>query len=554
MILNASADWSKGELNVRGDMVEHFWTPDIIIHDLVSFYKPEIMNQVAALEVKRSHQLYYKVRSDMTMVCKGMKFHRFPLDEHVCYLKLTSFGYDDRRMKLDGVFYYDSESQRALPFSVDIRELSEENKVFIGSTSNYSVYGMEIRLSRTVSPYLLNVYLPTAIFVVMSWVSFLIPTDVVPARIVLLVTLCLVIINTFNNVTARIPVASQVTALEIWLLACILLVFGALGEYAFILRQVIQLSRKLRRQRVGSAVASSHAILQEFPDDRGHRDESYQMPSSLPPTSSEVFAPSSQSPKQQQFSTILTRAVSQDGGSHELTSPAVITPPSGPGQELRCRNSTANANFQNNQLMYGHHHHHYHHHNPHFHSHGGIYNTHTGGIQTGNGNGNRAGVASITTGQNSVDGGGGPVLFEEHHNNCVKAKVNASTSTSLHNQISGEVANSCDGNLGSLSTHGGSNHGNQPVETNTQSGWSLAGRIPNILKFRNKSRANNSSPAQQTEYLDSENDSDNEKKTKTPEQLMRTYQELVDQKALVVFPVAFLLFNIGYWLHYLINT
>ena len=46
-------------------------------------------------------------------------------------------GYDDRRMKLDGVFYYDSESQRALPFSVDIRELSEENKVFIGSTSKY---------------------------------------------------------------------------------------------------------------------------------------------------------------------------------------------------------------------------------------------------------------------------------------------------------------------------------------------------------------------------------------------------------------------------------
>ena len=24
------------------------------------------------------------------MVCKGMKFSRFPLDEHVCYLMLTS--------------------------------------------------------------------------------------------------------------------------------------------------------------------------------------------------------------------------------------------------------------------------------------------------------------------------------------------------------------------------------------------------------------------------------------------------------------------------------
>ena len=27
------------------------------------------------------------------MVCKGMKFHRFPLDEHICYLKLTSCKY-----------------------------------------------------------------------------------------------------------------------------------------------------------------------------------------------------------------------------------------------------------------------------------------------------------------------------------------------------------------------------------------------------------------------------------------------------------------------------
>ena len=45
-----------------------------------------------------------------------------------------------------------------------------------------------------------------------------------------------------------------------------------------------------------------------------------------------------------------------------------------------------------------------------------------------------------------------------------------------------------------------------------------------------------------------------EKEKKSPEQQMRTYQELVDAKALVVFPVAFLLFNIGYWLHYLINT
>ena len=54
--------------------------------------------------------------------------------------------------------------------------------------------------------------------------------------------------------------ASQVTALEIWLLACILLVFGALAEYAFILRQVINLSRQQRRLRMRMALENPGAV------------------------------------------------------------------------------------------------------------------------------------------------------------------------------------------------------------------------------------------------------------------------------------------------------
>lgn len=90
----------------------------------------------------------------MTMVCKGMKFTRFPLDAHTCYLRLTSckffcvcvvvfvptslvfaVGYDDRRMVLDGEFTYEFWNQRALPFNVQILEISDEMKVYAGSTS-----------------------------------------------------------------------------------------------------------------------------------------------------------------------------------------------------------------------------------------------------------------------------------------------------------------------------------------------------------------------------------------------------------------------------------
>ena len=37
------------------------------------------------------------------------------------------------------------------------------------------MYGFEIKLTRSIGPYILSVYLPSAMFVTMSWVSFVIP-------------------------------------------------------------------------------------------------------------------------------------------------------------------------------------------------------------------------------------------------------------------------------------------------------------------------------------------------------------------------------------------
>ena len=68
------------------------------------------------------------------------------------------------------------------------------------------------------------------LFVIVSWISFLIPMDVIPGRMALLVTLFLVLVNIFNNVTTNTPKAEGLTAIEAWMLACILFVFGALVE------------------------------------------------------------------------------------------------------------------------------------------------------------------------------------------------------------------------------------------------------------------------------------------------------------------------------------
>jgi hypothetical protein len=65
--------------------------------------------------------------------------------------------------------------------------------------------------------------------------SFLIPPEIVPGRMTLLVTLFLVLINIFNNITANSPNTETLTAISTWMITCILFVFGALTSYGGIL-------------------------------------------------------------------------------------------------------------------------------------------------------------------------------------------------------------------------------------------------------------------------------------------------------------------------------
>ena len=66
-------------------------------------------------------------------------------------------------------------------------------------------------------------------------VSFLIPPEIVPGRMTLLVTLFLVLINIFNNITSNSPNVEGLTSISAWVITCILFVFGALSGYAGIL-------------------------------------------------------------------------------------------------------------------------------------------------------------------------------------------------------------------------------------------------------------------------------------------------------------------------------
>lgn len=74
----------------------------------------------------------------------------------------------------------------------------------------------------------------------------------------LLVTLFLVLVNIFNSVTANAPKAEGLTAVETWVVMCILHVFCVLSEYAIILKMIQSDRRRAERARKAMLKGSKH--------------------------------------------------------------------------------------------------------------------------------------------------------------------------------------------------------------------------------------------------------------------------------------------------------
>ena len=115
--------------------------------------------------------------------------------------------------------------------------------------------GLDVTLTRNPSPFYTNTYLPTILLTIISFIGFVIPVDMVPGRMALLVTIFLMLVNISSTERNRGPIVSaytiktnleylfdmkifqttSITALDVWFLICMAFVALAMFEYAILL-------------------------------------------------------------------------------------------------------------------------------------------------------------------------------------------------------------------------------------------------------------------------------------------------------------------------------
>jgi len=220
------------------EFIKDLWIPNIFIYNLKTYKVIDVLSKLAGLWITTEKSVLYSQATHITFICP-MRFDKFPLDTQKCKFTVGSYSYDNSKMLFyTNTFGYSTKETNSIALDYDIKivPLKPQDAVLdYGPLGNFSLAGFEMVLTRYVSTYIITYYLPSGLFVIVSWISFLIPMDVIPGRMALLVTLFLVLVNIFNNVTTNTPKAEGLTAIEAWMLACILFVFGALVEYAAIL-------------------------------------------------------------------------------------------------------------------------------------------------------------------------------------------------------------------------------------------------------------------------------------------------------------------------------
>ena len=89
-------------------------------------------------------------------------------------------------------------------------------------------------MERYFNYYLIQTYIPSMLIVILSWVSFWIDKDAVPARITLGLLTVLTMTTQASGVNQHLPRVSYVKAIDVWMSTCLIFVFGALVEYSIV--------------------------------------------------------------------------------------------------------------------------------------------------------------------------------------------------------------------------------------------------------------------------------------------------------------------------------
>ena len=263
------------ELCVGAEFAEKIWLPDTFFANekTATFHKATTENTF--IRVGHNGRVYRSIRLTVTCSCP-MDLQYFPMDRQRCKIEIESYGYNTREIdyrwergnesvSLDGKIELPQFKVLGFKMGHELQSLS---------SGDYIRLYCEVHFVRSMGYYLIQIYIPASLIVIISWVSFWLHRNATPARVALGVTTVLTMTTLMSSTNAALPKISYIKSIDVFLGTCFVMVFASLLEYASVgyIGKRIAMKRKYQQdlkqiqqhhQRVCVAAAAAAAGKQQ---------------------------------------------------------------------------------------------------------------------------------------------------------------------------------------------------------------------------------------------------------------------------------------------------
>lgn len=129
------------------------------------------------------------------------------------------------------VYYINATIDLSLIYYVLKRQITRPILCCLGS---FPCLSITFVLRRDIGFFIIQVYVPSMLIVILSWVSFWINIDASPARVSLGLLTVLTTTTMSGGARESLPRVSYIKAIDVWMIMCLLFVFASLIEYAIV--------------------------------------------------------------------------------------------------------------------------------------------------------------------------------------------------------------------------------------------------------------------------------------------------------------------------------
>uniref|UniRef100_A0AC35GW05 Glutamate-gated chloride channel n=1 Tax=Panagrolaimus sp. PS1159 TaxID=55785 RepID=A0AC35GW05_9BILA len=216
------------------------WTPDTFFPTEKSAHRHMIDTENMFLRIYADGRVLYSVRLSLTLSCP-MHLKLYPLDVQNCDFDLISYAHTTKDIEYEWDTEKGDPVQLKLGVGNDLPNFHLEKIDTKGldcvshtNTGSYACLRMRIKLSRLFSYYVFQLYIPTGMIVVVSWVSFWIDQRSTAGRVALGTLTMTTMTTVQSSINSKLPPVSYIKLVDYWLGTCQTFVFGALLEYAVV--------------------------------------------------------------------------------------------------------------------------------------------------------------------------------------------------------------------------------------------------------------------------------------------------------------------------------